>query len=48
MIKTITEADYVIDLGPGAGTLGGNIIARGGNADLFIQKSSYSYNGLYQ
>ena len=35
----ITEADYVIDLGPGAGTLGGNIIAEG-NADLFIKKPS--------
>ena len=35
----ITEADYVIDLGPGAGTLGGSIIAEG-NADLFIKKPS--------
>ncbi len=42
---TIRRADYIVDLGPGAGTLGGNIVAAGTMQD--IEKSSESYTGQY-
>ena len=32
--ETIERADYVIDLGPGAGRLGGDLVAAGGPADV--------------
>lgn len=32
--ETILAADYVIDIGPGAGSLGGHIVARGTPADM--------------
>ncbi len=37
--ETILAADYVIDLGPGAGTHGGKIVASGTPAEIMHQKS---------
>jgi len=37
---TIREADYVVDLGPGAGVHGGEIVAHGGIEDLIAQPKS--------
>ncbi len=37
---TIRASDYVIDLGPGAGTLGGRIVAQGTPAELMLQPDS--------
>ncbi len=42
---TIERADYVLDLGPGAGRLGGDIVARGTPAD--IRKNQKSLTGQY-
>ncbi|HWF51105.1 MAG TPA: excinuclease ABC subunit UvrA, partial [Solirubrobacteraceae bacterium] len=42
---TIDRADYVIDLGPGAGRLGGELVASGTPAD--IRKSDASLTGRY-
>ncbi len=42
---TIERADYVIDLGPGAGRLGGGLVAAGSPAD--IRKSDDSLTGQY-
>lgn len=42
---TIERADYVLDLGPGAGRLGGYVVARGTPAD--IRNSSESLTGQY-
>ena len=42
---TIDRADYVIDLGPGAGRLGGGLVASGTPAD--IRASSDSLTGQY-
>ena len=42
---TINRADYVIDLGPGAGRLGGELVASGTPAD--IRKSKASLTGRY-
>ncbi|MBC7924161.1 MAG: excinuclease ABC subunit UvrA, partial [Bryobacteraceae bacterium] len=42
---TIERADYVIDLGPGAGRLGGELVASGTPAD--IRQSSRSLTGQY-
>src|SRR5918997_1363656 len=42
---TIDRADYVIDLGPGAGRLGGGLVASGTPAD--IRASSNSLTGQY-
>jgi excinuclease ABC subunit A len=42
---TIERADYVIDLGPGAGRLGGELVASGTPAD--IRKSKASLTGRY-
>jgi excinuclease ABC subunit A len=43
--ETIERADYVIDLGPGAGRLGGDLIAAGTPAS--IKASSVSLTGRY-
>ncbi|MCB0308751.1 MAG: excinuclease ABC subunit UvrA [Bdellovibrionales bacterium] len=37
---TIREADYVFDLGPGAGKSGGNIVAEGRAKDIIANKAS--------
>jgi excinuclease ABC subunit A len=42
---TIRHADYVVDLGPGAGRLGGNVVAQGTPAQ--IMASSVSLTGRY-
>lgn len=42
---TILAADYVLDIGPGAGTLGGKIVAQGIPKD--IQKNEKSITGQY-
>lgn len=38
--ETILEADYVLDLGPGAGVLGGEIVARGTPQDILADPVS--------
>jgi excinuclease ABC subunit A len=43
--ETIRHADYVLDLGPGAGRLGGNVVAEGTSAQ--IMASSASLTGRY-
>jgi len=43
--ETIRTADYVVDLGPGAGELGGEVVAQGTPAD--IMKSKRSLTGRY-
>lgn len=43
--ETIRRADYVIDLGPGAGRHGGNLVAQGTPAQ--IEKSDESLTGAY-
>jgi excinuclease ABC subunit A len=43
--ETIERADYVIDLGPGAGRLGGNLVAQG--TPLQIERSKDSLTGQY-
>jgi excinuclease ABC subunit A len=43
--ETIRRADYVIDLGPGAGRHGGNLVAHGTPAD--IMKAPDSLTGAY-
>jgi excinuclease ABC subunit A len=43
--ETIERADYVIDLGPGAGRLGGELVAHGTPAE--IRKSPKSLTGRY-
>lgn len=42
---TILEADYVVDIGPGAGAHGGNVVAAGTPAQ--IKKSKQSLTGKY-
>jgi len=42
--KVIMSADHVIDLGPGAGSLGGNVIAQGTPQDVILSKT---LTGLY-
>ncbi|HHT95226.1 MAG TPA: excinuclease ABC subunit UvrA [Clostridia bacterium] len=44
-IETITEADYVIDIGPGAGIHGGEIVGEGSVQDLI--NSERSITGKY-
>ena len=43
--ETIERADYVIDLGPGAGRLGGHLVAQG--TPLDIERNSASLTGNY-
>ncbi len=43
--STILEADQVVDMGPGAGRLGGQVVAQGTPAE--IKKSRQSLTGLY-
>jgi len=43
--ETIERADYVIDLGPGAGRLGGHVVASGGPRD--IERNPASLTGQY-
>ncbi len=43
--ETMTEADYIIDMGPGAGVHGGNVIAEGTPSD--IKKNKNSITGKY-
>jgi excinuclease ABC subunit A len=38
--ETIREADHIIDMGPGAGRLGGEIVASGALADILREKRS--------
>ena len=38
--EAIRMADYIIDIGPGAGVHGGNIIAQGSLDDIISQKDS--------
>ena len=42
---TIRQADYIVDLGPGAGITGGHIVAKGSIEDIL--KSSKSLTGKY-
>ncbi|GAB4543881.1 MAG: excinuclease ABC subunit UvrA [Thermodesulfovibrionia bacterium] len=42
---TMRRADYIIDMGPGAGLNGGYVVAKGGVAD--IMRSKDSITGLY-
>ncbi len=44
-LETIQEADYVVDLGPGAGRLGGEVVAVGTPAE--IAKAKNSLTGQY-
>jgi excinuclease ABC subunit A len=44
-METIAEADYIIDIGPGAGIHGGEVVAQGKVADLI--KSERSITGKY-
>ncbi len=37
--ETILAADYVLDLGPGAGIHGGEVVAQGTPAEILLQKS---------
>ncbi len=37
---TIEAADYIVDMGPGAGTRGGTIVARGSLSEILASKSS--------
>lgn len=37
--ETILAADYVVDLGPGAGIHGGEVVAQGTPAEILVQKS---------
>ncbi|NLD09072.1 MAG: excinuclease ABC subunit UvrA [Xanthomonadaceae bacterium] len=41
----INAADYIVDIGPGAGVHGGNIVAEG--TPLQIKKNKYSLTGAY-
>ncbi len=43
--EAIREADYVVDLGPGAGAHGGQVVARGTPAE--IQASKHTLTGQY-
>ena len=43
--ETIRRADYVVDLGPGAGTHGGIVVARGTADD--VARNRNSITGLY-
>jgi excinuclease ABC subunit A len=43
--KVIRSADYIIDMGPGAGSLGGEIVAKGNAAA--IEKNKRSLTGQY-
>jgi excinuclease ABC subunit A len=43
--ETIRRADYIVDLGPGAGTHGGFVVARGTSDD--VAHNSRSVTGLY-
>ncbi len=43
--ESITSADYIVDMGPGAGTHGGEIVAQGSLAD--ITASAASLTGRY-
>src|SRR5262249_40325263 len=43
--ETIERADYVIDLGPGAGRLGGELVAQG--TPVQIEKNESSVTGQY-
>jgi excinuclease ABC subunit A len=43
--ETILAADYVVDMGPGAGELGGEVVAQGTPAEL--QRDSRSLTGRY-
>lgn len=43
--STIRSADYVVDLGPGAGVHGGRVVAQGTPSD--IEKCEESYTGRY-
>ena len=40
MTEIIQSADYVIDIGPGAGIFGGNLIFAGEKADILKQENS--------
>jgi excinuclease ABC subunit A len=44
--ETIRTSDYVVDLGPGAGEHGGEVIFQGSPADL-IAKAPNSFTGMY-
>jgi excinuclease ABC subunit A len=41
-LEVIKNADYVIDLGPGAGKNGGKVIARGTPEDVAAVSSSHT------
>ncbi len=45
---TIRRADHIIDIGPGAGKRGGNLVAQGGVADLAAQPDSLTGRFLSQ
>lgn len=43
--ETIEAADYILDIGPGAGEHGGEVVAEGTLEE--VKKSKYSYTGRY-
>ncbi|BDU50560.1 excinuclease ABC subunit UvrA [Haliovirga abyssi] len=43
--ETMMEADYLIDIGPGAGVFGGNVVAKG--TPLQVKKNRKSLTGQY-
>ena len=44
-MDVITNADWIIDLGPEGGDLGGEVVGKGSVAD--IKKNSKSYTGKF-
>lgn len=38
--ETIEKADYIVDLGPGAGSLGGNVVAAGSRTEILASRAS--------
>ena len=44
--KTIKESDYIVDIGPGAGTGGGRVVAKGNLAEIMKSKTSVTADYL--
>ncbi len=40
--ETIRTADYIVDLGPGAGEQGGHVVAEGGIAEIIAEPTSFT------
>src|SRR5690625_4237013 len=45
-VDVMKEADYIIDMGPGAGRMGGTIVGQGTLSELMVQKESVTGNYL--